>query len=52
MTPRERIAELEVLLAEQHQQVALAQNTMLQAHVEELEAAWRLIVSQQHVAFE
>ena len=52
MTPHERIAELEVLRAEQRQEVALAQNTMLQAHVEELQAAWRLIVRQQHVAFE
>jgi transposase len=40
MTPEERIAELEIVLAEQHQQLdlALAQNAVLQARVEELEA--------------
>jgi transposase len=39
MTPDERIAELEVLLARQHQQLALAlaQNVALQARVQELE---------------
>jgi hypothetical protein len=40
MTPDERIAELEGVLAEQHQQLelALAQNAALQARIEELEA--------------
>ncbi|MGO8947412.1 MAG: DUF6444 domain-containing protein [Ktedonobacterales bacterium] len=40
MTPDERIAELEGILAEQRQQldVALALNAVLQARVEELEA--------------
>jgi transposase len=40
MTSDERIAELEIVLAEQHQQLerALEQNAVLQARVEELEA--------------